>query len=84
MQLSGGLKPEVIALLTTTTYYLRAFCAIFPSESLLVGSVDDEGKHTFWPLIHALARHGIYAVEEGGQTVNHSALAQTTPFREVS
>lgn len=86
VQLSGGLKPEVIGLLTNTAYYFQVYCAIFPSESLQTGSSDDEDNHptcTFWPLIHGLARHGIYAVEEGGCTVNHAALAQRNPFREV-
>lgn len=85
MQLSGGLKPEVIGLLTNTAYYFQVYCAIFPSESLQTGSRDDEENLTctFWPLIHGLARHGVYAVEEGGCTVNHAALAQRNPFREV-
>ena len=77
VQVNGKLKPEVIALVTAAVLYARVFNAIFPSESLPVG---DE---TFWPLIHGLARHGVYAVEAGGQTVNHAALSQTVPFREV-
>lgn len=82
-QPSGGIKPEVIVLLTNAACYFQVYSAIFTSETLSIESSDDEGNRTFWPLIHALARRGIYAVEEGGCTVNHAALAQRTPFREV-
>ena len=86
LQTDGVLKPEVIAILTAAKYYIKAYCCIFPSASLSLcatESGEDGGKYTFWPLIHALGRHGVYAVEEGGHNVNHTTLAQTNPFREV-
>ena len=73
-QVSGEVKPEVIALLVTAKCYVKAFHTIFPFER-----IKDE---TFWPLIHGLACHGIYAMNEG-DSVNHAVLSQTAPFMEV-
>ena len=73
-------------MLTASKCYIKAYCSIFPSESLSLHATEsgeDDGERTFWPLIHALGRHGVYVVEEGGHTVNHTALAETNPFREV-
>ena len=81
--MNGELKSQVIALLTAATYYVKACCVIFPSESLQ-RFINGKPILAFWPLIHALAHHGVYAIEEDGQIVNHSALAQITPFKEVN
>ena len=83
MQQSGQLRPEVVALLTTPAQYLQAYHTTFPSEPLQ-GEGEGEKEGNFWPLIHALARHGLYVVVDGGQAVNHSALAQSEPFDVVN
>jgi hypothetical protein len=77
---NGQLKPEIVSLLTTMSYYMKVYHTIFPLELLSKGNADN----TFWPLIYALARHGVYAVEDGGLTVNHVTLSQTAPFKESS
>ena len=42
-------------------------------------------QETFWPLIHALARQGIYLVDtQSDANINHSMIASTNPFKEVS
>lgn len=82
-QINGELKPELIAILTAATYYIKAYCAIFPSETLPQGFLNSNQTHEFWPLIHALARHGVYAVDKEEQVVSSAALAQRTPFKEV-
>ena len=74
MQQETQLRSEVVALLTDPNVYLSAYGVIFPQESLQRG--------TFWPLIHGLARHGVYLME-GDTAVNHTVLAQNNPFREV-
>ena len=74
MQKETQLKSEAVALLTDPNLYLSAYGVIFPQESLQRG--------TFWPLIHGLARHGVYLME-GDTAVNHTVLAQNSPFREV-
>ena len=74
MQQETQLRNEVVALLTDPNVYLSAYGVIFPQESLQRG--------TFWPLIHGLARHGVYLME-GDTAVNHTVLAQNNPFREV-
>ena len=74
MQQDTQLRSEVVALLTDPNLYLTAYGVIFPQESLQRG--------TFWPLIHGLARHGVYLME-GDTAVNHAVLAQNSPFREV-
>ena len=74
MQQETQLRSEVVALLTDHNLYLTAYGVIFPQEALQRG--------TFWPLIHGLARHGVYLME-GDTAVNHAVLAQNNPFREV-
>ena len=74
MQQETQLRNEVVALLTDPNVYLSAYGVIFPQESLQ--------RDTFWPLIHGLARHGVYLME-GDTAVNHTVLAQNNPFREV-
>lgn len=71
------MKQEIVAVLTNATCYMNAFHTIFAFDSL-----NEKADGTFWPLIHGLACHGIYVVNEG-QTVNHATLSQTTPFEEV-
>ena len=65
----------MVALLTTPVLYHSAYRAIFPSET--------PDTTSFWPLIHGLAKHGIYLLEDDDVAVNHSVLAQSTPFRKV-
>ena len=65
----------MVALLTAPNLYRSAYKAIFPSET--------PDSNSFWPLIHGLARHGIYLLEDDDVAVNHSVLAQTAPFRKV-
>ena len=70
-------RPEVAAVLASPTCYVKAFCAISPFDTL-----EKKAGGTFWPLIHGLACHGIYVVDEG-QSINHAMLSQTEPFEEV-
>jgi hypothetical protein len=71
------IKGEVVHLLTSPNLYICAHGAIIPNEWL-------EGDNTFWPLIQSLAKRGIYVVDEDESVVNHSALAQKDPFKQVS
>ena len=66
-------------MLASATCYMKAFTAIFPFETW----IEEKTNETFWPIIYGLARHGIYAVEGDGQSVNHAALSQRAPFRKV-
>ena len=77
IQQESELKGEVVALLTDPNLYMGAYDAIFPQDPEPL-----EGG-TFWPLIHRLARLGVYLVEGNDAAVNHTALAQNNPFREV-
>lgn len=56
---------------------MNAFNIIYPFEKL-----DGSKEHSFWPVIHGLARNGIYALDSG-QIVNHTDLSQAAPFKEV-
>ena len=58
---------------------MKAFQAIFPMDTRL----EEQERETFWPIIHGLARHGIYAVDDDGQSVNHAVLSHVAPFRKV-
>ena len=70
------LKDEVVLLLTDPKSYTNAYKMIFKNEII-------ERSATFWPLIHNLARHGTYVLEENGITVENSSLSKATPLREV-
>lgn len=77
MQQESELKGEVVMLLTDPNLYLSAYNTIFPQD------LEPLERGTFWPLIHRLARHGVYLVEGNDTAVNHTVLAQNNPFREV-
>ena len=65
----------MVALLSDPSLCTSAYTKLFPEEEL-------DGS-TFWPLIQALARRGVYVVEDEDVAVNHTVLAQTSPFRQV-
>lgn len=70
------LKQDVVHLLTSPRLYLCAHDMIVPGAQL-------ERGNTFWPLIESLSKRGIYVVEEDETVVNHSALIQKDPFKQV-
>lgn len=72
----GAFREELVLILTTADLYTSIYNAILPNEQ--------PKELTFWPLIHSLARRGIYVIEGDGDAVNHAVLAQRSPFRKVN
>ena len=71
----GALREDIVLILTIPDLYTSVYNAILPNEQ--------PKEATFWPLIHSLARRGIYVIEEEGDGVNHAVLAQRSPFKKV-
>lgn len=72
----GVLKSEVVLSLTHPSLYLSAYGVLIPGDQV-------EDNSSFEPLIHSLARKGVYVLEEDTTIVSSSMLAQDMPFREV-
>lgn len=71
------LKRELVCCLTSPSLYLGAYSVLFPSDSVkLLGD-------SFEPLIHGLAKRGVYVLEEDSTIVTDPMLTQQDPFREV-
>lgn len=71
-----GLNQQVVAILIDPSLYLTVFARIHSEEDIKRGG-------DFSSLLQSLARQGVYVLEDEARVVNHSVLAQSSPFREV-
>ena len=77
-QQEGVLKTNLVQCLTHPRLYSSAYKVLFPSDREVMDGAS------FEPLIHRLAKHGGYVLEDDSVAVTDPMLTQQEPFREVS